>query len=118
MFEPALFRHWRGGGAGGPVLNNLLVVGGGRGGLSSRPGQEVTHGSLHTSIWPKELSGSARHLFSGLEDADNTSLAFNITCPRSHFHTGRNVTLIALTGITVRHAQCKLNSKPNSYSFF
>jgi hypothetical protein len=70
------------------------------GGLSNRPGQEVTNETHHTSIRPKELS--ARHLFSGLEDANNTSLAFNITCPRSHFHTGSNVIVIALIGITVQ----------------
>jgi hypothetical protein len=97
VFEPSIFRNW-GGEPGGPVQNILLVGGGG--GLSSRPGQEVTHGTLHTSTRPKELS--AHHLFSGLEDADNTSLAFNITCPRSHFHTGSDVIVIALIGITVR----------------
>ncbi len=98
VFEPAIFWHWGGEGGvgpGGPVQNNLLVGGG----LSSRPGQEVTHETFHTSIRPKELS--ACHPFSGLEDVNNTALAFNITCPRSHFHTGRNVILIALSGITV-----------------
>ncbi len=78
---------------------NILLVGGGGGGLSSRPGQEVTHGTLHTSIRTKELS--ARHQFSGSQDAHNTSLDLIITCPRSHFHTGRTVIVIALIGITV-----------------
>ncbi len=98
-----------GGEAGGPV-QNILLVGGGGGGLSSPPGQEVTHGTLHTSIRPKELS--ARHLFSGLEDADNTSLAFNITCPRSHFHTGSDV--IVIVGITVYSTYMTLWKVKNS----
>ena len=79
---------------GGPVQNILLVGGGGRTVEPARPGQEVTHGTLHTSIRPKELS--ARHQFSGSQDAHNTSLDLIITCPRSHFHTGRTVVHITI----------------------
>jgi hypothetical protein len=67
--------------------------------MSSRPGQEVIHKTLYASIRPKELS--ARHEFSGSPDAHNTSLDLIITCPRSHFHTGRTVIHITLIGITV-----------------
>jgi hypothetical protein len=84
-----------GGLPGGPVQKNLL----GGGGMSRRPGQEVIHKTLYTSIRPKELS--AYHQFSGSQDAHNTSLDLIITCPQSHFHTGRTVIHITLIGITV-----------------
>jgi hypothetical protein len=98
VFAPPIFRNW-GGEPGGPAQNILLVGGGGGDCRAGRPGQEVTHGTLHTSIRPKELS--ARHQFSGSQDAHITSLDLIITCPRSHFHTGRTVIVIALIGITV-----------------
>jgi hypothetical protein len=96
--EPSIFRYGGGGGGllGGPVQNNLLGEGGG---LSRRPGQEVIHKTLYTSIRPKELS--ARHQFSGSQDAHNTSLDLITTCLRSHFQTGRTVIHITLIGITV-----------------
>ncbi len=97
VFEPPFLRNW--GEPGGSAQNILLVGGGGGTVKPARPGQEVTHGTLHTSIRPKELS--ARHQFSGSQDAHNTSLDLILTCPRSHFHTGRTVIVIALIGITV-----------------
>jgi hypothetical protein len=45
---------------------------------------------------------SNRHQFSGSQDAHNTSLDLIITCPWSHFHTGRTVIHFTLIGITVQ----------------
>jgi hypothetical protein len=77
---------------GRPVLNNLLG-GGGWGGLSSRPGQEVINKTHYTSIHP----------FSGSQDAQNTSLDLIITCSSvtftyrekcDQYHTHRDYSVV------------------------
>jgi hypothetical protein len=79
---------------GGPV-QNISDVGGG----ASLPAQELTHCSLYNIITHKRLSH--RQQFSASQDADSISVALNNSCPRSHFHTGNNATIIPLSGFTV-----------------
>ncbi len=103
MDRVALFEcEWMAGGPvqedtgrpGGPVQN--ISVGGGGGG---RTGRSVTYWSLKNIITHRRLSPSQQ--FSASQDADSISLALNNSCPRSHFHTGNNATVILLSGITV-----------------
>ncbi len=51
---------------------------------------------------------SHRQQFSASQDADSISLALNNSCPRSHFHTGNNDTIIPLSGITVYIGICTI----------
>jgi hypothetical protein len=95
--------------AGGPVqeekgrpggrVQNISDVGG-----ASLPAQNLTHWSLYNIITHKRLSH--RQQFSASQDADSISLALNNSCPRSHFHTGNNETIIPFSGFTVHKRKC------------